>query len=249
MDIFACDPLIGLPRVPRERFSPDATDLLDEMQRVGIGRAVVRHRAALEAGPDSGNDAVLLDTTDRSPLTPSWFLTPDGNEPDFDPQTTVERMLEEGVRVAWTDPASEQFSSLPWCCGALYEVLTALRVPLLINYDSVSADAIDTIMHDFPNLRLVLLGAPRLGRNRMLYPLLRRHPALMMAVGFYHSVHDGVEDLCRTFGPERWVFGTGYPDAEIGSSIAGLMYADVDDATREAIAFGNLDRILGEVAS
>ena len=88
---------------------------------------------------------------------------------------------------------------------------------------------------------------PRLGRNRLIYPLLQRHPNLMICLSYTYSVHQGVEDLCRTFGHERWVFGMGYPTAETGASLTGLTYAAIPDEAKEAIAHGNIERLLAEV--
>ena len=249
MHLTVCDALVGLPRVPYGKFTPNTQDLLAEMTRCGIRRAIVRHRSALEGGPDAGNKQVCAETDGQESLLPSWFLTPDGREPDFDPQSVVRSMLEADIRVAWTDPRTEEFSLLPWCSGPLYEVLGHFRVPLFLDCDGAPLDVVNTVLENFPDLRMVLLGAPRLGRHRLLYPLLRRHPSLMMGIGFNYSVHDGFEDLCRIFGPHRWVFATGYPEAEMGAGVAGLMYAAVDDADKEAIANGNIERILQEVAS
>jgi predicted TIM-barrel fold metal-dependent hydrolase len=50
----------------------------------------------------------------------------------------------------------------------------------------------------------------------------------------------------RVFGPHRWVFGLGYPQAEGGAVVAGLSYARIPDAAKAAIAYGNFARLLGE---
>ena len=43
------------------------------------------------------------------------------------------------------------------------------------------------------------------------------------------------------------VFGSSYPKCEGGASVAALTFAELPDETKEAIAYGNLERILGEV--
>lgn len=248
MRLVACDATMGLPRIPPRGYRPDQEDLLSEMRRLGIERAIVRHRAAYECGPIAGNRAILEETRGREELLATWFVTPDGFEPDFDPEKAIEQMVEAGVRVAWTNPQAEGFSLLPWCSGPLYEVLEARRVPLLLSYANTTADVLDVVLGNFPRLRLILLDAPRLGRSRLLYPLLRRHPNLWLCLSQSYSVHQGFEDLCRTFGQERWVFGTGYPEAEGGAAIAGLAYAELSEEAKEAIGHGNIERLLEEVS-
>ena len=247
MRLVACDPLVGLLRVKPERYVPDCDDLLAEMARLGVDEAIVRHRAAYEAGVAAGNHAIAEDLVGRQALRPAWVVTPDGVEPDYSPALLVERMLAAGSLVCWMDPAAEGFSALPWCSGPLYELLQARRVPLLVEYAKISADHLDVVLGDFPELRLILLGVPRLGRHRLLYPLLTRHPNLYVCLSYTYSVHLGIEDLCQRFGPHRWVFGMGYPEAEGGASVAGLSYAAISDQARRAIAHGNIERLLAEV--
>lgn len=245
--LIACDPIMGLPRVPAENYRPDRADLLSEMARLRIDRAIVRHQAALECGPVAGNNVILEEVKDCDQILASWFVTPDGFEPDFDPAKMIKEMIQANVRICWTDPEAETFSLLPWCAGLLYEVLQARQVPLLLDYNKVKLDDLNVILSDFPRLCLILLNVPRLGRNRMVYPLLKQHPRLWLCLSHSYSVYEGIEDLCKNFGHERWVFGMGYPEAEGGAAVAGLSYANISDKAKEAIAYGNIERRLAEV--
>ena len=248
LNIIACDPIVGLPRVPLPGgLRPDVADLLAEMDRLGISRSVVRHRAALDGGPEAAWYVSREDLAGNDRLIPALPLTPDGREPDWDVSLALGQALREGARLAWADPVTWGFSLQPWCCGPLYRVLTERRVPLLVEYGKTSANELEVILSAFPDLRLILLGAPREGRNRLLYPLLERHPNLWLCLSNLYSVHRGFEDLVRNFGPDRWVFGTNYPVSEGGAALAGLMYADLTPAARGALAAGNLERLLGEV--
>lgn len=247
MKLIACDPIIGLPRVPFEDYRPDRADLLAEMARLGVTGAIVRHRKAYEAGPVPGNRALWDEVRGYAELLPAPFVTPDGEEPAFDPAVAIAQMRVAGAKVCWTDPRAEEFSLLPWCSGPLYEVLAARRMPLLLEYDKTSADELFVILENFPELRLILLNVPRLGRNRLIYPLLQRFSNLWLCLSHTYSVHQGIEDLVRVFGPYRWVFGLGYPQAEGGAAIAGLTYARLSSEAQEAIAYGNIERLLGEV--
>ena len=121
------------------------------------------------------------------------------------------------------------------------------RLPLLVDYRGITLDEIEEIMTAFPQLRLILTQVPRLGRHRSLYALLQRHPSLHLCLSSAYSVHEGIPDLVENFGHERFVWGTSYPEAEGGASVALLTYAPIPEAARAAIAHGNIARLLAEV--
>jgi predicted TIM-barrel fold metal-dependent hydrolase len=50
-----------------------------------------------------------------------------------------------------------------------------------------------------------------------------------------------------TVGPDRVLFGTGYPETEPMAAVTQLMYADITESDRAAIGAGNLHRLLGGV--
>lgn len=248
IQFIACDPLVGVPRVPAENgVRPDVADLRQEMTRLRITSALVRHRACVENDPYWGNRTLMEDVAGCAELLPVWALTPDGETPGFDPAALLRAMLDGGARAAWLSPAAHGYSPAPWCCADLYAALAEARVPLLVSYDEFDGDRLEAICTAFPALRLILLRVPRLGRNRILYPLLRRHAELYLCFAPTFSVHEGYRDLCDTFGAHRWVLGTGYPDTEGGAGITGLLYAGLSDAQLHAVAQGNIERLLAEV--
>lgn len=226
---------------------PVVEDLLSEMSRLHIHSAVVRHRACIDNAPYFGNQVLSEELAGQPDLLPAWVLTPDGSEPDFDIELTVRTMLSRGVRIAWMHPKEHLFSVRPWCSGRMYAVLQAAHLPLMVEYDQLTADEIHDICVGYPKLRLLLLNTPRLGRNRLLYPLLEQHPSLSLCFGPLLSVHGGFTDLCQRFGSERWAFGSGYPNAEGGAALTGLFYAGLPEDTVRLIASENIERWLSEV--
>jgi len=248
MKLIACDPVMGLPRLPLEGLNPDKADLLAEMKRLKIDAALVRHQTARDAGPVAGNLAIMEDIGDATSLLGTWFVTPDGLEPDFDLARVLDDMQAAGVGVAWTESQEQQFSLLPWCSGELYEALAARQIPLLLEPEKLQYDDLHIVLSDFPRLRVILTPSTRvIGRHRMLYPLLRRHENLMVCLNQAYCVHRGIEDLCHQFGSHRWVFGMGYPQSEGGAAVTGLMYAEITDEQRFDIGYRNIERLLSEV--
>ncbi len=247
LKIITCDPILGLPRLPVEGIQPTVEDLVAEMKRLHIHSAMVRHRSCIDNAPYFGNQVLTEESAGQPDLVPAWVLTPDGCEPDFDIEFTLHTMLKQGVRIAWMHPKEHLFSVRPWCSGRMYAALQSARLPLMVEYDQLTGDEIHEICTAFPGLRLILLNAPRLGRSRILYPLLELHPCLSLCFGPLLSVHGGFADLCQHFGNERWVFGTGYPNAEGGAALAGLLYSGLAEDALRSIASTNIERWLSEV--
>jgi predicted TIM-barrel fold metal-dependent hydrolase len=189
----------------------------------------------------------MAETAGRPHLIPAWFVTPDGREPRWNPQVLVAEMLVAGVRLAWLDPEAEMLSLQPWCAGPLYAALQDHRIPLLLPYPKVKADDLHLILAAYPQLPVVLINVLRLGRNRLLEPLLALHPQLYLCFGPSFSVHGYFRDLCNRYGPYRWVWGAGYPEFEGGAGVAGLTYAGLNAEELSRVAHGNMERLLAEV--
>lgn len=239
--------MLGPPRVPLEGCRPDKADLLAEMKRLSISKSIVRHRVCLDVNGYLGNDILMEQIAGHDDLIPAWFITSDGREPDFDPEVIIDKMLSAGVRLAWTDSKAEGFSIQPWCSGKMLRALQERKVPLILSYDKVTPDELYSILIEFNELRIILLDVPRLGRNRMLEPLLEAHSELYLCFGPSFSVHEGFRDLCRRYGPYRWVWGMGYPDFEGGSAITNLTYSGLTYEEMAAVAHGNIERLIAEV--
>jgi predicted TIM-barrel fold metal-dependent hydrolase len=245
--LIACDTLLGAPRVPFSSYTPDVTDLQAEMTRLRIDAAIVRHRACLETAPYLGNDILMGEISGHAGLIPAWFVTPDGREPDWSAARLVEQMAQAGVRFAWTDPEAEMMSLQPWCSGKLYAALQERRMPLLLPYNKIKMDDLHMVLQAYPQLPVILFNVLRVGRNRFLEPLLEQHANLYLCFGPTFSVHNYFRDLCHRFGPQRWVWGSAYPEYEGGAGIAGLTYAGLTEDEMALVGHGNIERLLAEV--
>jgi hypothetical protein len=242
-----CDALIHWPTLAKAECRSDVPDLCAEMKRLNITAAIVRHGACIEAAPYFGNDLLMRAIGRRPGLIPAWCLTPEGREPDFNPAALVRRMLKAGVRVAWMDCEAGGYLLRPWCAGRLLGILEERKIPLLLNYRKLVMDHLADVLRTFPGLRVILHNIARIGRNRHLWPLLEKYPALHLCFGPTFSAHEGFPALCRDFGSRRWVWGAGYPACEGGAAVTGLMYAGLQRDVVEAIAHNNMERLLKEV--
>jgi hypothetical protein len=221
------------------------------MAQLGVSAAICRHGECLHMSPYFHNDLLLEACADGQAVRPCLFVTPDGREPDFSAEAYIRQILAQGCVAAWTSPRLAPYGVenplSPWHSGTMLECLAASRLPLFLDYADASADTLHAMLERFPDLRLVLFNIPRLGRQSTLERLLELHPGLYLCWSYSFSIHGGYQALCRRFGSHRWVWGSGWPQAEPGASLTGLLYSGLAPEDLAAVAHGNAERLMAEI--
>jgi predicted TIM-barrel fold metal-dependent hydrolase len=101
------------------------------------------------------------------------------------------------------------------------------------------------LLRSFPDLVVVTATQGANPLDRYAWPLAERYPSLYFDTSAY--LVDGIiEAFCARFGAHRLLFGSGFPDHASGASMMMLAHADIAQSEREAIASGNLSRLLSE---
>ncbi len=225
--------------------------LCQRMTQLGISLAVCRHGECLHMSPYFHNDLLLEACKESQAVLPCLFVTPDGREPDFSPERYIRQILAQGARAAWTSPHLAPYGVenplSAWHSGKMLECLESSRLPLLLDYEDADTDTLHAMLERFPRLRLILFNIPRLGRQSTLEHLLELHPGLYLCWSYSFSIHGGYAALCRRFGNHRWVWGSGWPQAEPGASLTGLLYSGLSPEDLEAVAHGNAERLMAEI--
>ena len=231
---------------PTARLPYETVDgLLNEMERLGIDRALVSHTTARTFDPRQGNRRLMDEIAGCAQLAPCWILLP----PSCGEMGTVDEMLAEmaagGVRAVRLYPNEHTFSLEDWQCGELWAALAARRYVVTIDLAQTDWAAIERLCQAYPDLSLVVTwtGYRQL---RPLFALLDRCPNLYCDLSNY-STYLGVEETVARFGSRRLLFGTGLPAGDPGGPIARLCYTDAPQADLEAMAHGNVERLLARV--
>ena len=79
--------------------------------------------------------------------------------------------------------------------------------------------------------------------DRHLRPLMDKFPNLYAETSYMLGA-GMIEGLCDRHGPERFLFGTAFPDNCSGGSLLRLAQADIGEEARAKIAAGNLTRLI-----
>ncbi|OGV66560.1 MAG: hypothetical protein A3K19_23895 [Lentisphaerae bacterium RIFOXYB12_FULL_65_16] len=223
---------------------------LNTLDRYGVERALVFHTVSRDCDPDLGN-AELDWLRHKERLLPIWgFETAVPASPA--PVEFLKAALAAEVRAILINPCMRdvqiQNSVRALELAALLEMR---RLPLILAYRQWDrgSDVIDwyglaEFCRRFPALP-VIAWQHRARANRPMFDALAQASNLRVVLSAVWQAQM-IECICETFGPERLLFSLGLPGLHPTSFQAVVTYADVTPKSKEAIAGGNLVRLLTE---
>ncbi len=214
----------------------ETPELLQEMDRFAIKRALVSHFAGLEYDAIEGNCALDRDLDVR--FTPAWTVSVEPASMD-----DIRSRQVRAVRV-WFGPLHHNFSIKPWCSGELFEQLQDSQALVLISRPEIEWNDLAELLDNFPRLRVLLLDVGYRS-DRYLFPLLARFSGLHFESSNYVG-HRQLESYVERVGPDRMLFGSRLPLYTPGAALTVLGTARIAGSARLAIAGGNLRRLIGE---
>ena len=247
MRFFDCNCFIGRPMVAMLKPAPTAGDLLADMDRAGIEKALVWHIAQRDCAVPTGNDLLaeeLAGHADR--LTGCWAILPPQTGELPPPDEFCARMAEANVRALRAFPDRHHYLLRSESCGPLLEVLAERRIPLMVETRGQGQwqTAYD-LMRDFPDLVCILTEMHSWGADRWFRPLVEKYEHVYVELSDY-ILDGGVDAFVESYGAGRLLFGTGFPKMEHGGVMLMLKHADITDEQKQAIAAGNMERILAD---
>lgn len=251
MFFFDCNLSLGIPPKPALRQPTTAAELLAEMDRCGIDEALVTCAAQQFDSPLVGNP-LLMEAVHQYPrLHPAWAILPSQTGEFPDPEQLIVTMRSGGVRALWAWPAKHHYMLDRTTFEPLLEELVARRIPLFLPLTEQTNGfggwaMVEALLHDFTELTLVAADQSVWGQDRYFRPLIERYPNLYLETSHYELAH-GLRDFYRRYGATRWLFGTGFPSRYMGGAVFQLLHTDIPPAAQEAVAGGNLRRLLEEV--
>lgn len=220
-------------------------ELLAEMARLGIDRALVSHTLGRHYAPPQANHLLMQELEGHDRLSPCWTLLP----ASCGEMGTLAELLEElavaGVRAVRLYPRDHSYTLDDWQCGDLLAALSQRRYVVLLDLDQTNWSEVERVCRTYPGLSLVLTQTG----YRQLRPLCA---ALACCPNLYVDLSNlttflGVEEVLARYGSSRLLFGTGLPVGDPGGPIARVLYTDAPQVDLEAMAHGNLEHLLSRV--
>jgi len=219
-----------------------ADELLAAMDDLGIERALVRHSLGKEYLAPYANELLFSELEGQQRLLPCPAALPLSTGEMGTPEAWLANWATHDVRAACLYPQTHGYVLASWQCDSLLAPLAERRMPVLLELAQVHWDALHWLCGAYPSLPVILLNT---GYRvlRPLYAQLHAHPNLFVDISTLANFW-GLEDMCARFGCERLLFGTGQPRTDGAGILTALNYADLAEDKRQAIAAGNLERLL-----
>lgn len=240
-EFFDCNLQVGRFGNPIPETLFTTPQLMERLNTAGIRRALAFHSLGKELHPVEGN-AKIAEEIGGHEITPSWVAMPHHTGDMPKPAEFVTLMRAAGAKAVRLFPNIHSYSLSEWCSGQMFSEFEASHVPVLVECDQANYEMVASILAAHPDLRLTLVRTSYRG-DRYLYPLFEKYDHLSIETSSY-VVTGGVEAICERFGSSRLVFGTGMPFFEPGNAVSLITYAQISDKDKQAIASGNLERLL-----
>lgn len=255
MEFFDCNCYFGLPSTlpASPALCPTVDDLEVQLDRAGIGRALVWHYAQMDVSPQVGNRMLAEAIRGRRRLLGCWTLLP--------PQTgempvaeLFQAMKAAGVVALRAFPVKHRYILNGTTLGPLLDEMVRRRIPLVYSV-RLAAPAMDPyliwrelhdLMAEFPGLTLIITDHGSWGCDRYFRPLLDRYERVFVDTALYF-MDAGIESLVERYGGGRIVYGSGLPERFPGGMMLAIRHGEIDEAAKAAIAGGTMARLIEEV--
>ncbi len=247
MEFFDCNTFFGLPI--KRPLLPVATvdDLLRDMDKAGIGKALVWHILQYDYSPAAGNRILAESISGHDRLLGCWTLLPNQAHELPEPDEFFKEMKRSRIYALRVFPKSHKFLFNSVSMGDILERMVEKKVPLLPSLiRGIDWQEIYDVLSDFPDLVCIICDHGCWGMDRLFRPLIEHYPNVYIDTAQY-LLDGGIESFVEDYGYERLLFGSGFPERYHGGLMLQIAHSDISKEAREAIAGGNLERIISEV--
>ncbi len=249
LDFFDCNVCFGLPmkRPAAPLGVPPATAslLLEEMDRAGVGRALVWHTAQRDTFAGTGNDLLSRAIAGCDRLAGCWAILPPQTGELGDAGAFFARAAAAGIKAFRAFPDLHRFLLRRETVGELLDRMAAARTPLVLRVEDVGWECVYNLLVSTPALTVILSGMGCWNNDRYFRPLLERYGNVYVETSG-HITDGGIEAFVQSYGGGRLLFGSDFPRSYFGSMMLAIAHAQIPDAEKQAIAGGNLFRLLSE---
>ena len=247
MKFFDCNVFTGLPTLRPVSPVMSVEGLVNAMDHAGVAKALVWHIAQHDHGPEPGN-AMLSEAIQPYPrLYGSWTILPTYGHEYVTPRVFFAQMKTDRITALRAFPNDHKFLLNAVSTGNLIEAMVERRVPLFLSTKrGVAWHDVYNLMAEFPELVCVVCDHGCWGEDRMFRPLIERYPNFYIDTAQY-LLDGGIEAFVSDYGASRMLFGSGFPESYLGGMMMAIKHAKIPQAAKQAIAHGNLERLISEV--
>lgn len=249
MKFFDCHVCYGFDKENRfPGFVPSLTDLLQEMDRAGVEGAVVSRTEQLTTSPQLGNQLLADDLYGQERFFGLWAIVPVHTGEISGPRQILSEMKQSRIIGFQLCPAPLRFLPKVFALREWLDLAVAHRIPIFVNTEQgCSLEALADLLAWYPDLIIVLSYHDVWPSDRLLRPFISEFPFVHLDITNLFTARS-LESLTHLYGAWRLLFGSGFPKAYFGSNMMMIRQADIAVEDKEAIASGNLLRLIEGIA-
>lgn len=223
-------------------------DLQREMARAGVGKAIVQRVEQWSGSPLVGNEILAADVAPCGSLHGTWGIVPTHTHELPEPNEMPGVMKKNRI-IGWRlYPGRSRFLLKGFALREWLEAALARKIPVFISTaHGAELSQVADLMEEFPRLTVVLTFANEWPSDRLLRPFVAAFPNLYLDTTFLMT-DGGIESFVDEYGSSRLLWGSGFPRAYFGAGMLMVRHAQIPEEDRRAIASGNLERVVREVA-
>ena len=222
-----------------------AEEIVALMNAFNVDKAMVYHAVAQYSDIMLGNSLLPRETGGSDRFLLQWAVLPPLWELYPKPREWIKMMRENGVVSVRIFPKQYGHSLRRYAAAELFDALGEAGIPVFVDYAELpNADALYELCEDYPATNFVLCS-PGYRCLRQIVPIMDSRDNLYIETSNLF-MHNGLTEFCRYQGAGRLLFGSGMPTASLAAAASQLLLSDLPRCDKEAVASGNLKKLLGE---
>lgn len=247
MKFFDANLYVGLPKRSIYRPAASAQELLRELDKQDIEKAIVWHIGQYELSPIDGNGLLAKTVNGQKRLYGCWAILP--------PQTGevitedfFRRMKENRIVALRAFPDFQRFLLNRVVFASFLDEVSERKIPLLLSMEKGNSwQGVYNLLKDFPELTCILCDIGIHGVDRYTWPLLENYRNVYLETSLLALGYGQLEATVKKFGAQRIVFGSGFPERYPEGPVCEVLHSDIAAQDREKIACLNLEKIISGV--
>lgn len=218
----------------------------EELDYYKIDKAIAYHAMARSSNPIYGNECLVRFARESKRIIPCIVVSP--HYKFASGWSSLEKLIvDEKIRFAKLYPREQGYTLGSRLTYEMFSLAEKLNVHLLIDYSEITLDdrempEFDQLLLAFPTVK-VIVTAFQYRRNMMMYSYYENYPNFYTELSICNNWL-AYEQVVERYGSDRLLWGTNTPFNKPGSAITMLAYADISEADKEKIAFGNIENLI-----
>ena len=225
---------------------PGVKKLLEEMDRYGVEKALVRHGNVDTLGAFGANRdlGIWLTETVQDRLYGVWNILPEQCDELPLGEELFKAMKRNQMKALAVNDA-HRFVMCRMSIGKIMDAAAERKIPVLLHGIQSAWKNVYDFVKEFPGNRVIINSGQKWGSDRNLRPLLENCENLYVELAGYW-VPEGIRDLAELYTSKRIMYGSGFPVYAHGSAMAQIKHSGLTDQQIADIAGLNMVKLMEE---